>query len=254
MPTRTIIEAVRDALAEEMRRDSRIVLMGEDVAEAGTTFKVLKGLVEEFGTGRPEGVLAPECVHNATRGGDLLTTLVFGIPGSATMAFLLGAFMLAGIQPGPGMVYDHLELSFTLMWTVAWANAIGALVCIALTTRIARLAYLSPNVLVPIILALVLIANYASSNGDFTAYIVLFAVAPLGYAMMRLDYNRASFVLGYVLGSLAERNFDLALQSRGPLFPINSPISVILTLILLAVILQSRLGGLFHALRRRKIT
>ena len=45
-------DAIREAIAEEMRRDHRIVLMGEDVAEAGTTFKVLKGLVEEFGTGR----------------------------------------------------------------------------------------------------------------------------------------------------------------------------------------------------------
>ena len=45
-------EAIREALAEELRRDKTIVLMGEDVAEAGTTFKVLKGLVEEFGTDR----------------------------------------------------------------------------------------------------------------------------------------------------------------------------------------------------------
>src|SRR5512134_3627394 len=45
-------DAVREAIAEEMRRDPTVVLMGEDVAEAGTTFKVLKGLVEEFGTTR----------------------------------------------------------------------------------------------------------------------------------------------------------------------------------------------------------
>src|SRR6266542_2632690 len=45
-------EAIREALAEELRRDTTVVLLGEDVAEAGTTFKVLKGLVEEFGTDR----------------------------------------------------------------------------------------------------------------------------------------------------------------------------------------------------------
>jgi pyruvate/2-oxoglutarate/acetoin dehydrogenase E1 component len=45
-------EAVREAIAEEMRRDPTVVLMGEDVAEAGTTFKVLKGLVDEFGKER----------------------------------------------------------------------------------------------------------------------------------------------------------------------------------------------------------
>ena len=48
----TLGEAVREALAEEMRRDPRVFIMGEDVAEAGTAFKVLNGLVQEFGTDR----------------------------------------------------------------------------------------------------------------------------------------------------------------------------------------------------------
>ena len=134
---------------------------------------------------------------------------------------------------------------------MAWANVIGVIVCLILTTRIARLAYLSPKVLAPIILALVLIATFVGSNEDLTAYIILFAIAPLGYAMMKLGYNRASLVLGYVLGELAERSFQLALQTRGPLFPVNSPISAILTLILLTVIFQRQLGRLFRTFRRR---
>jgi pyruvate dehydrogenase E1 component beta subunit len=48
----TFGEAIKEAIAEEMRRDPRVVLMGEDVAEAGTTFKVLVGLVDEFGKDR----------------------------------------------------------------------------------------------------------------------------------------------------------------------------------------------------------
>lgn len=48
----TLAQAVNEALAEEMRRDPAVFIIGEDVAEAGTPFKVLKGLVEEFGTGR----------------------------------------------------------------------------------------------------------------------------------------------------------------------------------------------------------
>src|SRR5512143_2931942 len=45
-------EAIKEALAEELRRDPRVFMIGEDIAEAGTTFKVLNGLVEEFGTER----------------------------------------------------------------------------------------------------------------------------------------------------------------------------------------------------------
>ena len=48
----TLSQAVNEALAEEMRRDETVFIIGEDVAEAGTPFKVLSGLVEEFGTGR----------------------------------------------------------------------------------------------------------------------------------------------------------------------------------------------------------
>ena len=48
----TFAQAVREALTEEMRRDARVCILGEDVAEAGTPFKVLSGLVEEFGTDR----------------------------------------------------------------------------------------------------------------------------------------------------------------------------------------------------------
>lgn len=48
----TLSQAVNEAIAEEMRRDETIFLLGEDVAEAGTPFKILSGLVEEFGTSR----------------------------------------------------------------------------------------------------------------------------------------------------------------------------------------------------------
>src|SRR2546423_9039314 len=50
--TLTFAQAVNEALAEELRRDETVFIIGEDVAEAGTPFKVLSGLVEEFGTGR----------------------------------------------------------------------------------------------------------------------------------------------------------------------------------------------------------
>ena len=55
----TLGEAIREALAEEMRRDDRVFILGEDVAEAGTPFKVLSGLVEEFGTERVMDTFTP---------------------------------------------------------------------------------------------------------------------------------------------------------------------------------------------------
>jgi acetoin:2,6-dichlorophenolindophenol oxidoreductase subunit beta len=71
----TFAEAVREALAEEMRRDSRVFIMGEDVAEAGTPFKVLSGLVEEFGTSRVVDTPISEAGFTAVGVGAAMTGL-----------------------------------------------------------------------------------------------------------------------------------------------------------------------------------
>src|SRR6202790_4037407 len=71
----TLAEAIREALAEEMRRDSRVCILGEDVAEAGTPFKVLSGLVEEFGRERVIDTLISEAGFTGIGVGAAMTGL-----------------------------------------------------------------------------------------------------------------------------------------------------------------------------------
>jgi putative tricarboxylic transport membrane protein len=92
-----------------------------------------------FGQGDVRGIIAPESANNAKEGGGLLPTLLFGIPGSGSMAVFLGGMVLLGIQPGPSMVGSNLNLTYTIVWSLALANVLGAGLCILLAVPIARL-------------------------------------------------------------------------------------------------------------------
>ena len=81
---------------------------------------------ERFGKGDIRGVIGPESANNSVEAGDLIPTLLFSVPGGAPSAILLGALFFYGIQPGPRMVQENLDLIFTIIWSFAIANAIGA--------------------------------------------------------------------------------------------------------------------------------
>ena len=92
-----------------------------------------------FGKGEIRGVIGPESSNNAKEGGGLVPTLIFGIPGSGSMAVFLGGLALLGYDPGPHMVRHNLDITYTIVWSLAIANVLGAGLCIALSNQIARL-------------------------------------------------------------------------------------------------------------------
>lgn len=174
---------------------------------------------ELYGTGCVEGVIAPESASNAKEGAALLTTIALGLPGSASMAFIIGALLMHNIVPGPEMLRNELGLSFTLLWGLALANIIGGILCyyIAGYCNLSRIVALPARYLVPTILALVYLGSYTASNhmGDIFVTLVFTAI---GVLMKRFGYNRAAFLLGFILGIHFEEFFWIALQSRGPFF------------------------------------
>src|SRR5215469_9522509 len=86
---------------------------------------------ETFGTGDVRGVIAPESSNNAKEGGHLVPTIAFGVPAGASMAILLGAFLMHGLTPGPEMLTKHLDVTYTIVWSLTLAHIIGALICLA---------------------------------------------------------------------------------------------------------------------------
>ncbi len=191
---------------------------------------------DQFGKGAIEGVIAPEAANNAKEGGALLPTLVLGLPGSGAMAILLGAFILVGLEPGPLFLVEHMDIGFALIWTLVIANAIAAGVTLFFCGHLAKIAFIKGHILAPFLLILVFFGAYAKDN-MFMDIVMVLIFGAIGYGMKAFGYNRPAFLLGFILGRLAEKYFFISFSAYGPLFFLSSPICWgILVLIILALI------------------
>jgi TctA family transporter len=173
-----------------------------------------KGADETFGKGDIRGVLASEGSNNAKDGGALVPTIAFGVPGSASMAILLGAFLIHGLIPGPDMLTKHLDVTYSMVWSVALANVLGTGICLMFSNQFAKLALVRFSVMVPMIMAVVFLAAFQGSRqwGDLYA---LFAFGIGGWMMKRLKWPRPPLILGFVLGDIVERYMFISVERYG---------------------------------------
>ncbi|HXF88696.1 MAG TPA: tripartite tricarboxylate transporter permease [Xanthobacteraceae bacterium] len=180
----------------------------------GHALKTEKGARETFGKGDVRGVIASESSNNAKEGGALVPTIAFGVPGSATMAILLGAFLIHGLVPGPDMLTKHLDITYTMVWSVALANILGAGLCYAFSPQFARLATLRYTLILPAVLGVVYIGAFADhrSWGDLISLLV-FGV--IGWLMKQFKWPRPPLVLGLVLGDSMERYMFISVERYG---------------------------------------
>jgi hypothetical protein len=167
---------------------------------------------ETFGSGDVHGVIAPEGSNNAKEGGHLVPTIAFGVPAGASMAILLGAFLMHGLTPGPEMVTKQLDVTYTIVW-MTLAHIIGAVICLFACPWLARVSTVRPEILLPIVLALVFVAAYEGSH-DWGDLYSLMIFGMIGWIMKRLAWPRPPLVVGLVIGGIFERYlyiFDLTL-------------------------------------------
>jgi putative tricarboxylic transport membrane protein len=159
---------------------------------------------EMFGKGDIRGLIGPESANNAKEGGALIPTLLFGLPSSGTTAILLGAFILLGLQPGPDMLTRNLDVTLSILWTLALANVIGAAVCIGLSQWIARLSFVPVAKLFPFLLVVMLMGAYQASRswGDLLGFAI---VGMVGWVMKHRGWPRPPLLIGFVLSKGAER-------------------------------------------------
>ena len=167
-----------------------------------------------FGEGNIRGVIGPEAANNATEGGSLIPTIALGIPGGAGTALLLGALIVHGIVPGPHMLGRDAPLTVAMIFSVAAANVIGALVCLVFTNPLARLATVSSKTIAPIALVFLFMGAFqaTASIGDI---VVLFLFGLVGMFMKSQGWPRPALALGFVLGPVIERYFFLSYQING---------------------------------------
>jgi hypothetical protein len=192
-----------------------------------------------FGKGDVRGVLAPESANNSVRGSALIPVIAFGIPGSAPMAVLMGAFLIQGLTPGPEMLTTHLNITFSLVWTLVIANIVAGLLLLPMTHWIAALAYIRGHLLFPAVMLFVLMGAWVENN-HMADWLCLIVFGILGYLMRLSGFPRPPLILGFVLGPVMENAYFLTNQAyRGGEWLTRPVCMVLLALILLTIALSA---------------
>ena len=168
----------------------------------------------EFGKGDVRGVLAPESSNNAKEGGGLIPTLLFGIPGSGSMAVFLGGMVLIGLEPGPAMVSTDLDITYTIVWSLAMANVIGAGACLILSKWVAKLTTIPYALMAPFMIMVICFAAFQATR-DLGDLMALLGIGLLGILMKRFGWPRPAFLIGFVLAGGMETYLYQAVQFDG---------------------------------------
>ena len=172
---------------------------------------------ETFGRGNIEGVIGSESANDAVEGGALASTIAFGVPGSSSMAILLGALFILGVETGPSMLIYHVDVIFVMIFTIIIGNLIGMIGGVFLVNPISRATGLRSSILVPVLMVVIFTGAYAVQTSWFDISIAL-VFGIIGYLMKDLGYSRAALLIGFVLGFAVEKNLYLAVQLSGPYF------------------------------------
>ncbi|EST38736.1 hypothetical protein N566_05835 [Streptomycetaceae bacterium MP113-05] len=162
----------------------------------------------KFGKGDPRGIIAPESANNSVEAGDLIPTLLFGIPGGAPAALLLGALLVFGIEPGPRMITDHLDVIYTIVWSFALASVAGAALCFLLSKPLAKLSFVRFPVLAAGLVVILFTAGYQESQ-QVSVLQVMLLLGAVGWLMKVTGFPRAPFLIGFVLSVPLERYYYL---------------------------------------------
>ena len=195
---------------------------------------------EKFGTGVIQGVAGPESANNAAAQCAFIPTLALGIPGSGSMALMLGAFIIVGIQPGPQVMTSHPALFWGLIVSMWIGNAMLVILNLPLIGLWVKLLQIPYRILFPSIMTFMAIGIYSLHKFEVDVLMTIF-FGLLGYLFVKLKCEPAPLVLAFVLGPLMEENLRRALLvSRGdPSVFLTRPLSAafMITTILLLLIM-----------------
>ncbi|WP_305985916.1 tripartite tricarboxylate transporter permease [Roseibium sp. MMSF_3544] len=202
---------------------------------------------ESYGTGDVRGVIAPEAANNAVRGGSLIPTVAFGVPGSAMNALLLSALLIQGLQPGAQMLTTQLPMTYSMVWNIVLANIIAAGLLMVMANHIAKLSFVSGHLIVPIVVLFVFMGAWLTM-AELGDWISLLVFGALGYLMKRGGWPRPPVILAFILGGLMENSFLLSWKIHQGLGWVGRPI----VLVILALIVLTLVASLRRAARKAR--
>jgi TctA family transporter len=204
---------------------------------------------QRFGRGAIEGVAGPESANNAGAQTSFIPMLTLGIPSNPVMAMMIGALTIHGVSPGPRLLTERPELFWGVIASMWIGNVMLLIINLPLIGLWVRLLAIPYRMLYPAILLFSCIGVYALGSSVFdVALIAVFGL--FGYALLKLGFEPAPLLLGFVLAPMMEENLRRALLlSRGdPAVFVERPISLALlvaaALLIIAVVAP--------AIRRRR--
>ncbi|MGF1527053.1 MAG: tripartite tricarboxylate transporter permease, partial [Candidatus Competibacterales bacterium] len=170
---------------------------------------------EAFGRGHPEGLVDAGAANNGGLSGAWVPALVFGIPGDAITAIVIGVLFLKGLQPGPTIFVDQADLLYAIFISFFVANLLLLPLGLLAIKTSRHLLAIPQGVLLPVVLLFCIVGAYAINNSTFDVGIML-VMGLLGYVMEENDFPVAPAILGIVLGQLVENHFITTLiKSQG---------------------------------------
>ena len=209
---------------------------------------------EEFGKGCPEGIIATESSNNSVIGGALIPTIMFGIPGSATAAVVLGGLMMLGIQPGQALFRgEGLVTTEVILLSLILSATFLLFVGIFVAPYFGKVTLVRKELLIPTVIVLASLGIYVSNNNLFDVFLImLFGI--IGYLFVSADFPLFPLVLALILGNMIEENFlrTMAL-SDGHIFAyfFERPACIVLLLITALLLFASPIRKLVLRIRAR---
>lgn len=173
---------------------------------------------DEFGTGTPDGIIAPESANNATAGGTLIVMMALGIPGDIVTAIMLGALLIHDVVPSPSFIADEPIIAYSIFISFFVANFFMLALQSITLKGFVRVTKLRMYVLTAVILFYCAVGVFALNNIFFDMW-TLFLFGLLGFAMKALKFPIVPIILGVVLGTIAEKNLSQAFAITTDLMP-----------------------------------
>ncbi|NYS24267.1 tripartite tricarboxylate transporter permease [Rhodobacteraceae bacterium 2376] len=210
---------------------------------------------ERYGKGHPGGLVAADAANNSVISGSLVPTLAFGIPGSNQAAILLAALMLHAVRPGPDMFGADIQLTYTMILAVIVGGVATLVLGLAFAKQLGLLSLVPTAILIPCVIVVSMLGSYVLAfNFMLTLQALVFGI--IGYTMIRFGFSVVPFILGLILGPLAELNLSRTVQLAGDQnviwFILQRPLSMILFLIILVLLFSDPIKRLLKSLRQRR--
>jgi putative tricarboxylic transport membrane protein len=203
----------------------------------------------QFGQGAIEGVAAPESANNAGAQTSFIPMLTLGIPSNSVMALMIGAMIVQGIQPGPGVISEQPELFWGLVASMWIGNLFLVILNLPLVGMWARLVSVPYHLLYPAILMFCAIGVFSLGNSEFDLFMMA-GFGLVGYVFLKLDMEPAPLLLALILGPMMEEHLRraLLLSDNDPMVFIERPISGAM----LAIALVAIVAVLVPALQKKR--